>query len=92
MQGQPARLQSPTIPSAKCVEFYYFMRGTTVGELLVYLKSDSQGEKVVWQLIGDQGYHWKKGAFPVNNTYKDFNVSIRIKRDFLRHKKGKNER
>ena len=75
-QGQLARLQSPTIASANCVEFYYFMAGTTVGELLVYLKSASQGEKVVWQLIGDQGYQWKKGVFPVNSTYKNFNVCI----------------
>ena len=76
IQGQKARLQSPTIASAKCVEFYFFMGGTTVGELLVYLKSDSQGEKVVWQLIGDQGYQWRKGTFPVNSTYKNFNVCI----------------
>lgn len=74
IQGQPARLQSPAIASAKCVEFYYFMGGTTVGELLVYLKSDTQGEKVVWQLIGDQGYQWRRGAFPVNSTYKNFNI------------------
>ena len=76
IQGQKARLESPTIASAKCVEFYYFMAGTTVGELLVYLKSASQGEKVVWQLIGDQGYQWQRGAFPVNSTYKNFNVCI----------------
>ena len=76
IQGQKARLKSPTIASAKCVEFYYFMAGTTVGELLVYLKSASQGEKVVWQLIGDQGYQWQRGAFPVNSTYKNFNVCI----------------
>ena len=76
IQGQKARLKSPTIASAKCVEFYYFMAGTTVGELLVYLKSASQGEKVVWQLIGDQGYQWRKGTFPVNSTYKNFNVCI----------------
>ena len=76
IQGQKARLESPTIASANCVEFYYFMAGTTVGELLVYLKSDSQGEKVVWQLIGHQDYKWKKGVFPVNSTYKNFNVCI----------------
>ena len=75
MQGQKARLQSPTISSAKCVEFYYFMGGSTVGELAVYVKSASQEEKLVWQLIGDQGYKWKKGMFSIDGKYKNFKVS-----------------
>ena len=75
MQGQVARLQSPTIFSAACLEFYYFMGGTTVGELLVYLKT-TEKEKLVWQLIGDQGYEWKKGVIPIDSKYRNFNVSI----------------
>ena len=74
-QGQKARLQSPIISSAKCVKFYYFMGGTTVGELAVYVKPASGEEKVVWQLIGDQGYKWNKGMFSIDGKYKNFNVS-----------------
>ena len=76
MQGQVARLQSPTIPSATCLEFYYFMGGTTVGELLVYLNTTTEKEKLVWQLIGDQGYEWKKGVIPIDKKYRNFSVSI----------------
>lgn len=75
-QGQVARLQSPTIPSAKCVVFYYFMGGSTVGELIVYVKTATKEEKLVWQLIGDQGFEWKKGVIPVDSKYKNFSVSI----------------
>ena len=75
MQGQVARLQSPTISSAACLEFYYFMGGTTVGELLVYLKT-TEKEKLVWQLIGDQGYDWKKGVIPIDSKNRNFKVSI----------------
>lgn len=73
-QGQKARLQSPIISSAKCVKFYYFMGGTTVGELAVYVKPASGEEKVVWQLIGDQGYKWNKGMFSIDGKYKNFNI------------------
>lgn len=75
MQGHVARLKSPTITSASCVEFYYFMGGSTVGELIVYIKTASGEEKSVWQLIGDQGYEWQRGAISVDSKYQNFNVS-----------------
>ena len=74
-QGQVARIQSPPISSATCVEFFYFMGGSTVGELIVYLKTTTEKGELVWQLIGDQGFKWKKGVIPIRSNYTNFNVS-----------------
>ena len=72
-QGQKARLISPDIlaGSAHCLQFYYYMGGTFVGELIVY--TQKSGEPV-WQLIGDQGPVWKEGVIPLNIIGKTFQV------------------
>ena len=72
-QGQKARLLSPFISSgsARCLQFYYYMGGTYVGELIVYTKKNGEP---LWQLIGDQGPIWKKGVTPLNSTEKKFKV------------------
>lgn len=68
-QGQKARLLSPVISSgsAHCLQFYYYMGGTFVGELIVYTQKNGEP---LWQLIGDQGPVWKKGVIPLNITEK----------------------
>lgn len=70
-QGQKARLLSPVISSgsARCLQFYYYMGGTFVGELIVYTQKNA-----LWQLIGDQGPVWKKGVIPLNIKEKTFQV------------------
>lgn len=73
-QGKKARIQSPTVSVATCLVFYYFMAGTSVGELIVYLK-DAGKESLVWELFGDQGREWKKAVIPIDEKYKGFNVS-----------------
>ncbi|XP_068683863.1 deleted in malignant brain tumors 1 protein-like [Montipora foliosa] len=71
-QGNIARLQSPIISSATCLEFYYVMSGTRVGDLVVYVKTGN--ESLVWQLFGDQGREWKKAVIPLKSEYKNFNI------------------
>lgn len=72
-QGKKARIQSPTVSAATCLVFYYFMAGTSVGELIVYLK-DAGKESLVWELFGDQGRTWKKAVIPIDEKYKGFNI------------------
>lgn len=73
-QGKKARIQSPIVSAATCLVFYYFMAGTSVGELIVYLK-DAGKESLVWELFGDQGPAWNKAVIPIDEKYKGFNVS-----------------
>jgi len=72
-QGQKARLVSPDISSgsAHCLQFYYYMGGTFVGELIVYIKKN---DEPLWQLIGDQGSVWKEGVIPLKVAEKTFQV------------------
>ena len=74
-QGDKARLLSPLLlsGSARCLQFYYFMGGTFVGELIVYTQKNGQP---IWQLIGDQGRDWKKGVIPLQIKEKTFQVQI----------------
>jgi hypothetical protein len=50
------------------------MRGTTIGELNVYI-DDGVTKKMVWELIGEQSSTWKKGMVPVKGL-RAFKVCI----------------
>lgn len=82
-----ARLISPVYsrpdPSDEeiCIEFFYHMRGETMGQLRVYLREVSSRDEwnldpkdsIVW-LIGHQGMKWKKEVYIPNYIGDDFQV------------------
>ncbi|XP_028515859.1 MAM and LDL-receptor class A domain-containing protein 1 [Exaiptasia diaphana] len=70
--NEKARLVSPLITGGKCVEFFYHMKGSTIGQLNVYIENSSGIRSRVWQKVGQQSYDWLKGLVPVNgyNSYK----------------------
>ena len=62
--GNVARLLSDWIEPNEptCVQFWYHMYGSDIGNLSFYLKTN-QSETLVWRLSGDQGDRWKFGQF-----------------------------
>ena len=62
--GDVARLLSKWMESnqSACVQFWYHMYGSGVGNLSFYLKTN-QSETLVWRLSSDQGDRWKFGQF-----------------------------
>ncbi|XP_074544676.1 MAM and LDL-receptor class A domain-containing protein 1 [Halichoeres trimaculatus] len=67
-------LMQPTPPEGECLMFWYYMEGSGVGELNVYVEaSDSQIPSAqVWTRRGDQGKHWRHGRVTLlspNNPY-----------------------
>ena len=76
--GEKARLLSDWIGANEtvCVQFWYHMHGSDIGDLNIYVKTN-QSEALVWRLSGDQGNHWRFGQTALNspNLYK---VSVHI--------------
>ncbi|KAL9987547.1 hypothetical protein ACROYT_G001872 [Oculina patagonica] len=60
--GDEARLLSDEIGPNEtvCVQFWYHMHGSDIGNLSIYLKTN-QSETPVWRLSGDQGNRWRFG-------------------------------
>lgn len=65
VENDTARLVSPMVSgssSAKCLSFYYHMRGRHIDTLNVYMKLDaSKNETVIWTKKGNQGNVWLNG-------------------------------
>ncbi|CAH1274166.1 MALRD1 [Branchiostoma lanceolatum] len=61
VQGDVARLISPSLPAnTKCLEFWYHMYGSSIGELNVF-KTPTESSQLgtpIWSLAGDQGNVW----------------------------------
>lgn len=52
------------------------MEGTGVGELSVYLQTDSQENATkLWRRIGDQGSHWRHGRVTLYNPQSNYQVA-----------------
>ena len=68
MPGDAARLLSDWIePNEEvCIQFWYHMYGSDIGNLSIYLKTN-QSEKVVWTLLGNQGDQWRFGQTALNS-------------------------
>ena len=64
--GDVARLLSEWMEpnQTACVQFWYHMYGSDIGNLSFYLRTD-QSETLVWRLSSDQGDRWKFGQFPL---------------------------
>ena len=68
MPGDAARLLSDWIEPIEevCIQFWYHMYGSDIGNLSIYLKTN-QSEKVVWTLLGNQGDQWRFGQTALNS-------------------------
>ena len=49
-----------------CIQFWYHMHGSDIGNLSIYLKTN-HSETVVWTLSGNQGDQWKFGQTALNS-------------------------
>lgn len=70
--GDVARLQSaPFNPTSKsCLHFWYFMLGSGIGSLNVYVVT-ATGNKTLWTLSGLQANSWQSAqvSFTSTSTY-----------------------
>ena len=66
--GDAARLFSDWMEPNEvvCIQFWYHMHGSDIGNLSIYLKT-KQSETVVWTLSGNQGDQWKFGQTALNS-------------------------
>uniref|UniRef100_A0A8C4IDF4 MAM domain-containing protein n=1 Tax=Dicentrarchus labrax TaxID=13489 RepID=A0A8C4IDF4_DICLA len=56
-------LMEPSTPDGECLMFWYYMEGSEVGELNVYLQTldNNRRSAPLWTRSGDQGKHWRHG-------------------------------
>lgn len=54
-------VMKPTAPDGECLMFWYYMEGSGVGELSVYLRTADNNTVQHWTRSGDQGKHWRHG-------------------------------
>lgn len=76
VQGQKARLLSPTISTTQssCVSFYYHMFGLHIGSLNIYVKQTALGTPI-WTMTGNQRNSWILGQFTLSATT-NFQVTV----------------
>ena len=63
--GATSRLISPWIQEKNCLQFYYYMYGSTMGEFEVFLQKNGSFEQLIWHLEGQQGPHWFEALVPL---------------------------
>lgn len=58
-------MMEPTASDGECLIFWYYMEGSEVGELNIYLKTPNLGNSsdsgLLWTRKGNQGNHWRHG-------------------------------
>uniref|UniRef100_A0A8C3G9E7 MAM domain-containing protein n=1 Tax=Cyclopterus lumpus TaxID=8103 RepID=A0A8C3G9E7_CYCLU len=54
-------VMEPTAADGECLMFWYYMEGSEVGELSVYLQTLDGKGVLLWTRSGDQGKHWRHG-------------------------------
>ncbi|XP_067941229.1 MAM and LDL-receptor class A domain-containing protein 1-like [Watersipora subatra] len=68
-KGDKSSLISPWyyVPSSLCVKLWYYMYGSGVGELNIYVTSENGETTKIWTRKGDQKDKWLRGAitYPV---------------------------
>nr|XP_020447005.1 MAM and LDL-receptor class A domain-containing protein 1-like isoform X2 [Monopterus albus] len=69
-------LMEPTPPDGECLMFWYYMEGSGVGELKVYLQTPDNNRNPVqlWSRSGDQGKHWRHGRVTLSSPNTPYHV------------------
>ena len=72
--GQKAEMRSQNfyISQEACFTFWYYMYGSTMGSLNVYLEVDGHKNKI-WNVIGNKGDTWHQTALKIT-TEKVFGI------------------
>ena len=67
--NQSTQLLSPLIRGPKCLRFYYYIYGTGMGNLDVFLwPREEQDNYLMWTVSGEQGDVWMKASVDVGYT------------------------
>nr|XP_039272221.1 MAM and LDL-receptor class A domain-containing protein 2-like [Styela clava] len=61
-------LQTAPPTTGQCLEFWYYMHGSFVGILYVYLQRDSNLGAPIWGMTGDQGDVWNVAQVSVSSV------------------------
>lgn len=71
LAGHKARLVSSSLRGSRetqCLQFYYHMYGSGIGQLSVYLQTGEENQdKLLWTSRGEQGISWLRAS--VNYQY-----------------------
>uniref|UniRef100_A0A3P8UAG2 MAM domain-containing protein n=1 Tax=Amphiprion percula TaxID=161767 RepID=A0A3P8UAG2_AMPPE len=70
-------VMEPTPPDGECLMFWYYMEGSGVGELSVYLQSPESHRNQLWTRRGDQGKHWRHGRVTLYSPDTPYQVVFR---------------
>lgn len=75
--GDKARLISPTYKatSGRCLQFYYYMTGRSMGSLNIYMRKNGKLGQPVWSRSGNQPDRWWIGQATLNSDV-DFEVRL----------------
>ncbi|KAK5602804.1 hypothetical protein CRENBAI_025076 [Crenichthys baileyi] len=75
-RGAMIALMEPTPLNGECLMFWYYMEGTGVGELSVYLQTTGRQENAtkLWTRMGDQGTHWRHGRVTLYSPQSSYQV------------------
>lgn len=73
-------VMEPTPPDGECLMFWYYMEGSGVGELNVYLQThDIYRNRVqLWHRSGDQGVHWRHGRVTLFSPETPYQVRLQL--------------
>ena len=79
VQGDKARLRSPTFPATngQCLTFWYHMYGPNIGTLNLYTSSFNNLGKPIWTMSGNQGNKWLKAQLSVQKQTQ-FQVELHL--------------
>ena len=69
-------VMEPTPPDGECLMFFYYMEGSGVGELNVYLQTPDNHRRsaALWTRSGDQGKHWRHGRVTLRSPNTQYQV------------------
>ena len=65
--GDSVRLLSPVMQGAKCMSFMYHMYGSSMGSLIIYMKTNSN-ETVEWVKTGNHPNQWLEAVIFLNSS------------------------
>lgn len=69
-----------TPSKGECLMFWYYMEGSGVGELSVYLQTPGSRKDPIqlWTRRGDQGKHWRHGRVTLLSPHNSYQVGTQL--------------
>uniref|UniRef100_A0A665X458 MAM domain-containing protein n=1 Tax=Echeneis naucrates TaxID=173247 RepID=A0A665X458_ECHNA len=71
-------VMNPTPSDGECLMFWYYMEGSGVGELSIYIQTPEshRNPQKLWERSGDQGTHWRHGRVTLLSPDNQYQVGI----------------